>query len=1707
VALTLVRSAMGAMRFPVLSSLVKASVAGFAFAVAAVAAGADVVSRAELDGVPTLTVQGDSSVRLLQINGAVDHELTCFLSLPEPGVPFDQLRFTDSSTGSEVLATDGSGSLLSKQVHSTWKNGNVRGLNLTANLDFDEFVGRTVYGIEVSQVDPDTRAATSLVSTSSDYLIAGTTVFSRESSVTASGATEDKRTICSGAGRELSVPYTKLTGQLNPDGSYKGPSTLDLYMQTQYLDGSVVTTPAGLGQGKGGRSPADYARMDMSLASFEGQIVHNVDSCKPAEGSYDNDAGGFVLPEHCGVAYYTAPSGEPGFGLAVEPYRAGKLEFGLEWADFTADDRDFMDEAWTSTVTIDVTGTPPPVITKVSPTYDFRQAGGETLLVDMYNADNSLGRECSVQSTDGNGSVTDIVFGEEAGSFEKFDFPTFSESATFVTGAGVGRELDFSVAVARPDGLGSTETVQAVFFPGYHYDFSYDPQVVRIDSMSPNKGLESGGTPVTLSGYFPHFDVARGDSILFDGAVIPGSYVMSSNETSITFALPPRAEMGRNYIYAVSVQIGFEMSAALDFRYITESASASMLYTGTSLRDGRQEIGRCNSARFTAQVLPATAEATNYTWSLTRNGDASKTNLLDSENLFEAMYVDINSADLPQVGDYTLTVTIHLAAVQVTTSLPLRRTDTLTIGVFLHTPTARAISIPEAPLRLSAMVEPPGCGSIGDVEELMFEWTFMDKVTTFSYHSAVESNQAQANIESPARLGWEYVVPQVDLEYGNHVVNLKVYSAVDESINGMAATYALIQKADLVPVIRTGESRMDVTKASTLDMTAGRSYDPDVTYPQLPTANITYSWACVTASKATFESQTACDERLLPSNTTEAFTVPRQTLQALGAEQAFIRYSLTVTKADRVSQTAQLLVAVVDDSRPAVTDYEIVVRSVLGEPLDASAIKYYEPVVIDVAGNTDGLSWTYSLVSPADTRFFFFSSNLISDQGYYNPDSQSTIGNRYPLGIRANALAARMTYVFRIDFEKVGFQTEPVFVTLSTREQPTLRFETPQITEGTTSSVFSLNAAPSFVDPSFAYYFVLTEAGGGESSLRVCVGGCTGYPFVNMRIGLAGNYTLTALLYDTQGTAQLAADSLSTVIVVKDSDVTDRYRSELQVLFHQGDDNTWTSLANDLAFMLSDDYESEEALSAVRRMAAAHSMWELERSLLPRGSVAGVGQLGGLVRAATDDVSTLAISSPVGVTPTPALTDEDVSTFVKSTVYDLITGSKDIFCNAFPNTLHSEQCIMLVQSLATQKCIDVDGVYRLLHVVKCCGENVPEHTAYSLMAKTLPDVFFKLNKVSVNEQCHVVSHRRRLLAEEEKPNNLAADVHLAFMQAGTGAMVNGKGAGHTDIMTVAPATQSVRRQRSVSAGVDAAALLADAGVNTTLVTARESFGDSIVPGSVTTTKMGHGTLTVAVASNSEQLPQLSVEGKSTTLKGIQGRGKNNFFYMKPQCFDKVFSPAGDETVIFSYYQAPNFVVRSGFQAPPVLGQTSEGLHWTVLYQPHVTTKLREMKVDNEEDACFCWRMEMTDTSGLVGDLEPGAYTFKQLKQYGVDVGRGAAYQYDELPVHIEGSSVEEKWVEACMTQPGLVGTAPTARIAFFGSTFLAGFNSLAVVGIVLGALLLVVVAMAGAWLVASRVAVVAAAPPRALGVGEVFVDRDIWGRSTAPVPTSPSSPQ
>lgn len=51
-------------------------------------------------------------------------------------------------------------------------------------------------------------------------------------------------------------------------------------------------------------------------------------------------------------------------------------------------------------------------------------------------------------------------------------------------------------------------------------------------------------------------------------------------------------------------------------------------------------------------------------------------------------------------------------------------------------------------------------------------------------------------------------------------------------------------------------------------------------------------------------------------------------------------------------------------------------------------------------------------------------------------------------------------------------------------------------------------------------------------------------------------------------------------------------------------------------------------------------------------------------------------------------------------------------------------------------------------------------------------------------------------------------------------------------------------------------------------------------------------------------------------------------------------------------------------------------------------------------------------SALVNDLNQNPYTSKQLMEYGVDASRSAAFQWYELPVHIEESSVEEKCVVA-----------------------------------------------------------------------------------------------
>lgn len=1827
---------------------------------------------ASIAAATTARTSSPSTVVLLQLNGSVEHLLSAVLTLPSPGLALEDIHFGVTSSNINVLpalaaATSGghaggaaaapSSVMLSTRMHSTFSNGNARVVNVTLAADFDAFVGTTDVSLVATTTLPLDDGGHSSGGAGAVPLSAGRDVNTPGSGGASGGNTVElgKVTVTcvivgvsvyqqgkdgspgalvSGDGHSLSLPYTALlpagmTGAT--DDATATPNMLNLGVTVQFANGSSATSTTSVGESeaqssvKGDSMTSQMGSLDASLVSWNAQVAHDSGKCPMGTAAVADDGaeGGFRLSPGCGFGFYATPSGQMQLGLNLQPYRAGTLVIGFAWSALTASDADLMDETWTSFVTIDITGRPPPVITGVAPGTPamtgsglasgafspastlLRPSGGEHLVYELFNCEGSVGRAVQVMlgasgaevgelnagdSSDGNR----VTFLEVPGSYVSVGAPAFTQYVTVASVAGKGKDLPWQLMVTRPSSVGGgssgpMETVAAVLAPGVEAPLTYDDRKVFISGMSPTGASAKAGETVTLSGYFPGLQLSRGDGVFFNAVRVPAQYIISVSESAIQFSLPPQSTFGRNTDYSVTVHVAAEVSNGIAFSYQSDRIVAQLEVTGTSTRGDTYELGRCNTARFTVMLQPLPSTTSSVRWSVHARvaGSTASSNVDLLATLPAARATAdtlvLDSDEVP-VGEYNVHVTVTFPTYNVTSTSRLRRTDGLAVGVYLHTPPVRAVTVPDAPLRVAALIDTPGCFTppAEGNDSLTLKWTFMGRTTEWSYRETEARAQASSSEETPARLGWEYVVPQTDLEYGRHPVALHVSYAGASEVFGTATTVAVVSPSALVARIRTGESSVSLNTRSSLTMGGKQSHDPDVVAPADGSEGLSYMWSCVVAETSTddpFRTPTAespapaldsCPLVFLPStDASAAWTVPPSAFEGLPSKVTLVYYRLVVSKtsanaavATRTSSPAYLTVRVARDEKlPAMTDFRLALQDKRGDPVDPAAVKYFDDVVMHVDSPTTGATWSYSLVSPlTEVAHFLAPSRLLSEHGYYRPDTLGTLGNRLPLGIRAGSLSASTAYVVRVVMEAAGYAVKSTTITLNTLERPSVVFPTPATMEGNTGTEFSAWAGPSFNDSSFVIYFQLTDELGDST----CVGGCTGYPLVRFRVGLAGTYKLTAILYDAQGAAQLDAKTLATPLVVTAAPAAEeRMRADLLRSFRRGDDASWTGLAKDVALILS-SRDSPTARSSVQRMAAAHTLLRNDGVMLAVMPDAGWGlspstiavsggrqQLEANATLTTEDTvantdtvvasdaTTTAADAGAAVPTTTtsgaespgagAASASQMQTFVSDTVYELIHGGNRLFCNSVPNTMHSELCMSLVNTLALQTCLSAEAVYSLGATVRCCADNVPLRTT-GKMDGLLSTAFNNLARLAENAECASGSGRRRLQSEAGAPSQIVPDIYDFIVHQATSIVGVDKAAGFATLIHISPSDRAgaVRSVGRIPTGPTGAATNGSVGPDSLITFRNNATATPVAP-------LHHGVLAIAVAANREQLPSLGVYGRNAgpslsreqandemteggrptddgdggmlvELKGLRGEGENNYFFMRPVCLDQIFGATGTKRLLFAYYQSPDFVVGSGIQDLPRYAKTTSGLFTTRIYEEDTssktTGKLRPLTVAENGPPCFCWRLPLTNVSAFEAtddEIRPGVYTFTELKEYGVDVAKGEAFHYWEDTVLLVGSSMSERWVEACMAKPGLIGAAPTTRISgplSFGTTVLAGFNSLTVAGIIVGVMVALVVSLVASWMVATRSATTAALGPRGFGPGEVFVERDVWGRGT-----------
>ncbi|KAI0564158.1 PKD/REJ-like protein [Gracilaria domingensis] len=937
----------------------------------------------------------------------------------------------------------------------------------------------------------------------------------------------------------------------------------------------------------------------------------------------------------------------------------------------------------------------------------------------------------------------------------------------------------------------------------------------------------------------------------------------------------------------------------------------------------------------------------------------------------------------------------------------LLREHIVSIGAFILKPPDRYIASPATLLRLSAVVTPPGECYVGN-SSMIFEWEAFGQVQRYSALNTTGTPAVGELTNTPARLGWEYVVPRERLTTGNHTVTVKVWMRERDMILGQAQSYVLIDPSPLVAVIREAEESITVNSHTTLSSYGNNSYDPDVLSGSRNSGSrnsgLSYEWLCRQSAKNNFtpEESSTCDDVLVPDSFTSSFTIPIYVVEALG-DVNFIQYKLIVRKGmDRVSSAQSLTVIVQNGgSQPHLDDYSLQLTNVDDSVLDWNHVPHYEQTIINVGAGSN-ITWTYELLEPSVPDFF--SSSVINNPLFYSEESNifSVSGNTKPLGIEAGKMKPSTTYRFKIVFSASTREVEATSLVLSVRtaDAPTVGFPEPSVTNGTTDTVFTATAGIPSTKSTFSYYFIMTD----ENGNKFCLGVCTGYNVVYFQVGRAGSYELSVLLFDMQGKALLNEATLSKNVTVHESSTARDYQSYLNVLFNYGDDHTWTQLVHDLALKLLDSEFLAGNLSSTRNL--------IERQ---------------------------------------TISTEELLAARMEYSFDLSSGSCKIYCSSFPNSYHDRDCLAFALDLARQSTLDEMTVYNIIQTVDCFIKNTPLRTI-NLMGIEFASFLAELNRLALN-LFQRGNSRRRLLSTVGEPANMIADVN-----------------------------------------------------NITGVHYAEAASSGKLDGFVSQIDIGSGgefaQVSIVVASNAAHLPAQVLNGQQRKI--VMGPSGNEMFYATEECLRNVFSVQGSERFVFLFHTTDNFVLL-GFQDPPTRSNLADKLYWTQVYRRNEAGAFVPSTIP-DQDFCFCWRLpvlrKVQHLANSTDDM-PGLYAISKLKAFNESVFENGSESFSY--VYENSKTVDynltEGWVEACSTEVGLVSTTVVARtekniLVNVNTGRILGFQASIIVGLALGGLLLLVVALAESWMIAVRAMSDGLVPLASTVPNELFLERDVHGRGT-----------
>ncbi|KAI0567571.1 PKD/REJ-like protein [Gracilaria domingensis] len=594
---------------------------------------------------------------------------------------------------------------------------------------------------------------------------------------------EESRTIVSGDGRSFNIE----------DFSQVYDKRIwDLGAFTQFLNGSNSNE---LSAGNDGISPYfSLEDIEPTLSDFEGQILWDSSTCSISGGQWNGSS--LSLSQGCGMGFAWGLRNESSydghhFGFAFEENRAGNFTVAFRWPKFT-EGSELDDELYMTYVDVLISGTPPAIVRRVEPGNPYSRDGGEELYVEMINSG-----DLDITSF----NLNDVSFPIIPGSRQFITGPEdFYETARFLTRPGTGKRLPWTITATRLlENSSRTEPAAVIDESGFL--FSYDDEEVLIISLSPDTFPETGAVEAVLSGNFSAFDPASAPNhkIIIGNYVVGSADIVSVTPTQIRLIIPPRAVVGSAWRYGVVVQVASSYSNRVFLSYYPLTMEISGHVYGAS-KDFETEdylISTCGTTTFVIDVMNRPDYEVLIAWELV-DPSGEPVQLSNNGTLLET---DTHTLELPNSlvlddGLYNLTATASEGEQSTSHTFHFRKSSSLIIGVEIVRPENRTIASPPVNLRIVAKIDIPPC--VTDPKSLKYHWFYEDKLETIakakidgvanpdifnaslapqfqSYVFSYENDTGtSAENITPTKLGRELIVPINELQYGLQRVRLVV---------------------------------------------------------------------------------------------------------------------------------------------------------------------------------------------------------------------------------------------------------------------------------------------------------------------------------------------------------------------------------------------------------------------------------------------------------------------------------------------------------------------------------------------------------------------------------------------------------------------------------------------------------------------------------------------------------------------------------------------------------------------------------------------------------------------------------------------------------------------------------------------------------------------------------------------------------------------